>query len=203
MAMAAIGCTSCRECNTGTCHVGITSQLQDAAEALAAGQRHFKPREYEPAVEHLVRFFTEVRGEIARETARAGLSSTRELVGRVDLLEQVRGHERLDLTWLLEPEEPCALCVSAQEPTVGRARRSLTSLTRIISNSVTELAEEGKEVVYYDDSNVSSGDRALGTHLAGKLTRARLEQLFEGDGQSCNGNGNKMAAALKLKRAEL
>jgi glutamate synthase (NADPH/NADH) large chain len=136
MAMAAIGCTSCRECNTGTCHVGITSQLRDAAEALAAGQKHFKPREYELAVEHLVRFFSEVKAEVARETARAGLASTRELVGRVDLLEQVRGHERLDLAWLLEPEEPCALCASAQEPSVGRARRSLTSLTRVISHSV-------------------------------------------------------------------
>jgi glutamate synthase (NADPH/NADH) large chain len=202
MAMAAIGCTSCRECNTGTCHVGITSQLKDAEEALAAGQKHFKPREYELAVEHLVRFFSAVRAEVARETARAGLSSTRELVGRVDLLEQVRGHERLDLAWLLEPEQPCALCVSAQEPTVGRARRSLTSLTRVISHSVTEMVEAGKEVVYYDDSNVSSGDRALGTHLAGRLTRARLSQLVGGNGtlHAKNGNG---AAVKGLKRAQL
>lgn len=210
MAMAAIGCTSCRECNTGTCHVGITSQLKDAHEALAAGQRHFKPREYEAAVEHLVRFFTEVKNEVARETARAGLASTRELVGRVDLLEQVRGHERLDLAWLLEADEPCALCASAQEPTVGRARRSLTSLTRVISRSVTELAEAGKEVVYYDDSNVSSGDRALGTHLAGKLTRARLSQHFDGNvvvnsngNGNGNGKGNGSAPALGLRRAVL
>ncbi|HEX6184056.1 MAG TPA: glutamate synthase-related protein [Pyrinomonadaceae bacterium] len=215
MAMAAIGCTSCRECNTGTCHVGITSQLKDAAEALAAGQKHFKPREYERAVEHLVRFFTEVKKEIARETARAGLSSTRELVGRVELLEQARGHERLDLAWLLEPDEPCALCASAQEPTVGRARRSLTSLTRVISRSVAELAEAGKEVVYYDDSNVSSGDRALGTHLAGRLTRARLSRLFDGNGDghvvgvngndngNGNGNGYGSGAAAGLKRAVL
>src|SRR3712207_3040198 len=103
MAMAAIGCTSCRECNTGTCHVGITSQLKDAEEALAAGQKHFTPREYERAVEHLVRFFSEVREEIRRETARAGLGATRELTGRVDLLEQARARERLDLEWLLQP----------------------------------------------------------------------------------------------------
>jgi glutamate synthase (NADPH/NADH) large chain len=205
MAMAAIGCTSCRECNTGTCHVGITSQLQDAGEALAAGQKHFKAREYELAVEHLVRFFNEVRAEVAREASRAGLSSTHELVGRVDLLEQVRGHERLDLAWLLEPEEACALCVSSQEPTVGRARRSLTSLTRLISSSVTELAEAGKEVVYYDDSNVSSGDRALGTHLAGWLTRARLSHLFEsnGNGHAAGNNVKGTAAALGRTRAVL
>ncbi len=197
MAMAAIGCTSCRECNTGTCHVGITSQLKTAEEALLAGQKHFKPREYELAVEHLVRFFEGVKDEIKQEAARAGLASTREAVGRTDLLEQTRGHERLDLSWLLQPEEPCRLCTSAQEPTVGRVRRSLTSLTRVISRSVTELAEAGKEVVYFDDSYVSSGDRALGTHLAGKLARARFD---EGAG---GGNGNGDGAARGLKKAVL
>ncbi|HKG14287.1 MAG TPA: glutamate synthase-related protein, partial [Pyrinomonadaceae bacterium] len=173
MAMAAIGCTSCRECNTGTCHVGITSQLKDAGEALAAGQKRFAPREYERAVEHLVRFFSEVVEEVRRETARAGVRSTRGLVGRVELLEQVRALDRLDLAWLLEPCGTCVLCHAAQEPHVGRARRSLTSLTRMISHSLAELAEAGKEVVYFDDAYASSGDRALGTHFAGTLARAR------------------------------
>ncbi|HEV2863489.1 MAG TPA: glutamate synthase-related protein [Pyrinomonadaceae bacterium] len=198
MAMAAIGCTSCRECNTGTCHVGITSQLKSADEALAAGQKHFKPREYELAVAHLVRFFEGVTEEIRRETARAGVPTTRELTGRVDLLEQARCHERLDLAWLLKPQEPCQLCVSAQEPTVGRARRSLTTLTRVISRSVEELAEAGKEIVYFDDSSVSSGDRALGTHLAGKLVRARLAH----DGLG-NGNGDSASATRRLRLAVL
>jgi glutamate synthase (NADPH/NADH) large chain len=220
MAMAAIGCTSCRECNTGTCHVGITSQLKSADEALAAGQKHFTPREYERAVEHLLRFFSGVKEEIGRETGRAGLKATRELVGRVDLLEQARGHERLDLAWLLQPEEPCPLCLSAQEPNVGRARRSLTSLTRVISRSISELAETGKEVVYYDDAYVSSGDRALGTHLAGKLTRARFAHVGAGggdgdgnggdnnngsNGDSNNGGGgvNESVDAPRLRRAVL
>ncbi|PYS81297.1 MAG: glutamate synthase [Acidobacteria bacterium] len=192
MAMAAIGCTSCRECNTGTCHVGITSQLKDADEALAAGQKHFTPREYERAVEHLVRFFSGVREEIKRETARAGLGSTRELVGRVELLEQARASDRLDLAWLLQPGEPCPLCASAQEPHVGRARRSLTSLTRMISHSLVELAAVGKEVVYFDDAYASSGDRALGTHLAGTLVRARFDNghshFNNGDGLGNNGS---------------
>jgi glutamate synthase (NADPH/NADH) large chain len=184
MAMAAIGCTSCRECNTGTCHVGITSQLQNAAEALAAGQKHFTPREYERAVEHLMRFFSEVKAEIKHETARAGLFRTRDLVGRVDLLEQVRATDRLDLAWLLQPETPCAACASAQELTVGRARRSLTSLTRMISRVVVELAATGKEVVYFDDAYVSSGDRAIGTHLAGQLMRAKFDHGHNGNGHS-------------------
>ncbi len=190
MAMAAIGCTSCRECNTGTCHVGITSQLKDANEALAAGQKHFTPREYERAVEHLVRFFSAVKEEIKRETARAGLKRTRDLVGRVELLEQARACERLDLAWLLQPGEPCPLCGIAQEPMVGRARRSLTSLTRMISRVVLELAETGKEVVYFDDAYVASGDRALGTHLAGELARARFADNETNNSSNVNLNGN-------------
>ncbi|MGH9902762.1 MAG: glutamate synthase-related protein, partial [Pyrinomonadaceae bacterium] len=199
MAMAAIGCTSCRECNTGTCHVGITSQLKSAEEALAAGQKHFTPREYERAVEHLVRFFSEVREEIKRETARACLRRTRDLVGRVDLLEQVRGCDRLDLAWLLQPGEPCLLCSGAQEPTVGRARRSLTSLTRMISRAVVELAGVGKEVVYFDDAYVSSGDRALGTHLAGTLVRARTDHGADHG----TDHGGSDGPARNLRRAVL
>ncbi len=200
MAMAAIGCTSCRECNTGTCHVGITSQLKDAEEALLAGQKHFTPREYERAVEHLVRFFTQVKEEIKRETARAGLAATRELVGRVELLEQVRYQDRLDLAWLLQPGEPCPLCSAAQEPHVGRARRSLTSLTRVISHSLVELAEAGKEVVYFDDAYASSGDRALGTHLAGTLARTRFDN---GNGNGAFNHGDSGGHARKIRRAVL
>ena len=199
MAMAAIGCTSCRECNTGTCHVGITSQLKTPEEALVHGQKHFKPREYESATEHLVHFFTGVNEEIKRETARAGLTRTADLVGRVDLLEQVRGCDRVDLEWLLRPAEPCTLCHGAYEPTVGRARRSLTSLTRVISRSVVELAEAGKEVVIFDDAYVSSTDRALGTHLAGKL--ARTGASYSTNGSSTNGHG--MPGATNFKRAVL
>jgi glutamate synthase (NADPH/NADH) large chain len=174
MAMAAIGCTSCRECNTGTCHVGITTQLKTAEEALVAGQKHFTPREYERAVDHLVHFFSHVREEIRRETARTGLSRTSDLVGRAELLEQARARDRLDLSGLLAPVEPCAACVNALEPTVGRARRSRTSLTRTISHSVVDLARAGKRTVIFDDDDVTSSDRAIGTHLSGALMRAKL-----------------------------
>jgi glutamate synthase (NADPH/NADH) large chain len=151
--------------------VGITSQLKTPDDALAAGQKHFTPREYERAVDHLVRFFTGVREEIAREVARAGFSRSQDIVGRTDVLEQTRGLDRLDLDWLLRPGQACQQCIDALEPTVGRARRSLTSLTRLISRSVVELAYAGKEVVYFDDDFASSTDRALGTHLAGTIVR--------------------------------
>jgi glutamate synthase (NADPH/NADH) large chain len=172
MAMAAIGCTSCRECNTGTCHVGITSQLRTPEEALAAGQPKFTPRELEHAIAHLVAFFGGVLAEIREETARAGLRSTRELTGRVDLLEQARGRDRLDLGELLEPGPWAARRDDAGAPRVGFARRSQTSLTREITRSVAELVTAGNEVIVYDGGLAASTDRAIGTHLAGMLARA-------------------------------
>src|SRR5262249_10086112 len=45
MAMAAVGCTSCRECNTGTCHVGITAHFHTIEKAQAAGVKKYTPRE--------------------------------------------------------------------------------------------------------------------------------------------------------------
>ncbi len=172
MAMAAIGCTSCRECNTGTCHVGITSQLISPEEALAAGQKKFTPRDYEHAVEHLIRFFTGVLGEIRVETARAGLASTRDLVGRADLLEQARGLERLDLSDLLAPGAGSSRDEEPPESPIGYARRSQTSLTRDITRSIVEMVTAGKEVVLYDGGSATSTDRAIGTHLSGAIARA-------------------------------
>ena len=49
---------------------GCMSDGETPEEALAAGQKQFTPRDYERAVEHLVRFFSCVADEIRSETAR-------------------------------------------------------------------------------------------------------------------------------------
>ncbi len=47
--MVAIGCTICRDCQSGTCHTGITTQLETAEDAHAKGIKHFVPRDFEQA----------------------------------------------------------------------------------------------------------------------------------------------------------
>src|SRR5438093_2259935 len=64
MAMAAVGCTSCRECNTGTCHVGITAHIPTTEAAQAIGVKQYTPREYDKSAEGLISFFTAVINEI-------------------------------------------------------------------------------------------------------------------------------------------
>jgi glutamate synthase (NADPH/NADH) large chain len=177
MAMAAVGCTSCRECNTGTCHVGITAHIPTTEAAQAMGVKKYTPREYDKSVEGLVNFFTAVINEIGVLTMRLGFTRTQDLVGRSDLMKQTRGAELIDLEYLLkgvelaetfEPEE-------LREDHIGRAHRPRTSLTKIVSDEIYALIEKGKSIAIFEDDKVSSVDRSLGTHLAGKLARAEFK----------------------------
>ncbi len=47
--MVAIGCTICRDCQLGTCHTGITTQIETTDEAHSLGLKHFIPRDFEIA----------------------------------------------------------------------------------------------------------------------------------------------------------
>lgn len=174
MAMAAVGCTSCRECNTGTCHVGITAHFHTPEEAMAGGAKKYVPREYDKSVDGLVNFFGHVINEIGLWTMRLGFHRTQELVGRSDLMKQNRGNESIDLSYLLsgvdasetyEPEE-------LREDHIGRAHRPRTALTKLVTDEIWNLIENGKSISIYEDDKVSSVDRSLGTHLSGRLSRA-------------------------------
>ncbi|MBP1753014.1 MAG: glutamate synthase, partial [Geobacteraceae bacterium] len=54
-------------------------------------------------------------------------------------------------------------------------RKPLNYLTSLISMLVTDAFNHGENSVHYDDYNVSSSDRAIGTYLAGAMTRGRAE----------------------------
>ena len=60
--MVAIGCTICRDCQLGTCHTGITTQIETAEQAQAMGLKHFVPRDFEQATQALVNVFDGLGG---------------------------------------------------------------------------------------------------------------------------------------------
>ncbi len=177
MAMAAVGCTSCRECNQGTCHVGITAHHSSVEKAKEAGLKKYTPRDYDKSVDALVTFFKEVINEVGIWTMRLGFHRTQELVGRSDLMKQTRGLDRIDLEYLLkgieftEAFEPEKL----SEDHIGRAYRPRTSLTKIVSDEIYGLIEQGKSIAIFEDDKVTSVDRSLGAHLSGKLSRAKYQ----------------------------
>ena len=171
--MVVIGCTACRTCHLGTCHVGIATQVETLEEARAQGLKRFVPRVLENGIIYETTFFRALGEEIRLLTARLGFRRTQDLVGRAQLLEQQRGLDRLDLRDLLAP------VAAGREPRsvsdVRIIRKPLNYLTSLISSLVTEAFEGPEDRVRYEDDSASSSDRAIGTYLAGTMSRGDLE----------------------------
>ncbi|KAB2855496.1 MAG: glutamate synthase, partial [Anaerolineae bacterium] len=169
MAMVAIGCTICRKCHEGTCHVGITTHIKTVEEATEKGLKSFVPRDYDMAVDGIVRVFNVIADEMRRLTAQLGSTCLQDLVGRADLLEQVAGLDMVDLSAMLYhmPMKPRLL----SEPGIGRRlTRPRNSLTHTISNLILNAVQDGEQEATYEDE-VMAYDRALGGYLAGELVR--------------------------------
>ncbi|MGH2492570.1 MAG: glutamate synthase-related protein, partial [Candidatus Limnocylindria bacterium] len=159
LAMVAIGCTICRGCQLDTCHVGIATQIVSAVEATERGLKRFEPQEFEQAVTNLMRFFGALRDELARITSILGVSSTEDLVGRTDLLAQVRGQGRIDLSGLLSPAGP-----------VRRGGRELRVLAAPGGPMEAEARTDGEA----DRPRLGSEHRFVATATAGQLARQRI-----------------------------
>jgi len=176
MAMVVIGCTACRGCHLGTCHVGIATQIETTEEAEGKGLKRFVPRVLENGVIYMSTFFRGMGREIRILTAKLGFRRTQDLVGRSDLLIQARGLDRLDLAELLLPARAEEHQPFEQE--VRIIRKPLNYLTSLISGLVTDAFAKGEERVRYDDDSATSSDRAIGTHLAGAIVRGVAEGRF-------------------------
>jgi glutamate synthase (NADPH/NADH) large chain len=176
MAMVVIGCTACRGCHLDTCHVGIATQIETVEEAQQRGLKRFVPRVLENGIIYETTFFRALGQEIRDLTARLGFRRTQDLVGRADLLAQARGLDRLDLSALLAPAAGGA--GRPAESPVRIIRKPLNYLTSLISRLVTEAFDSGEERVRYDDFSATSADRAIGTYLAGAMTRGAAQGRY-------------------------
>ena len=181
--MVAIGCTICRDCQLGTCHTGITTQIETTDQAQAMGLKHFVPRDFEQATQALVNVFEGLGEAVRNIVARLGFQHAQEIVGRSNLLMQVTHEERIDLRELLIPVDdylnnkpiPVALPIHEMaEIDRGPLHRPRNHLTTVISNLVMEsFTTYQQDAIRFEDDKVTPVDRALGTHLTGALTRFR------------------------------
>jgi glutamate synthase (NADPH/NADH) large chain len=224
MAMLAVGCTVCRACQKGTCHVGITTQVSSVEQAEKLGLRRFVPCEYEAAVTGLMNLFGALGFGVKTITARLGFRRTQDLVGRSDLLEQISYLDNLDLAELLVPAEKfleeqshkrkVLVLAGLENSNAGTLRRPRNHLTTVISNLVMETVLQGEEIISFEDDKVTPVDRALGTHLTGALTRLQNHWLWPpghggvGGNQETwrtplNGNGNGNGNGKHLHDATL
>jgi len=210
-AMVSIGCTICRGCQLDTCHVGIATQIDSAAEATARGLKRFEPQEFDRAVPNLVRAFGALREELALIAGTLGVERTADLVGRSDLLVQARGLDRVALSELTGNAGSDAAAPAAVPGFAGRrspARLEVPpaehALTRVLSAvpPLSALAYEHSALspstagaAAQPERPLSAVDRFVGTTSSGEMARARI---FGGDvpelrvlygGGSVAGNG--------------
>jgi len=175
MAMVAVGCTICRKCHEGTCHVGITTHIKTRDEAAAKGLKSFRPFTERGSSDGIVNVFNMLAEDMRVWIAKLGFTRARDIVGRADLLEQIDLHAQIDLTPLLRrvPSNP----KQALRPGGPRLTRPRNTLSKQISAVVGECLAAGEFEMTYDDEAVMAMDRALGTHLAGAIKRGDLPNV--------------------------
>ena len=200
LAMVAVGCTICRKCHEGTCHVGITTHVRTREEALEKGIKHFEPRDYEHAVTGICNVFDMLAEDIRHWAAHLGATRVQDLVGRADLLEQIAMHDRIDLTPLTTRVPP--LAKRPPLPGVGyRVVRPRNTLSKMITSLIADRVAHGDREITYDDEQVMAMDRALGTHLSGAIRRGDFAGYDQLDAVHLSFNnsavpGNGLAAFL-------
>jgi glutamate synthase (NADPH) large chain len=177
LAMVAVGCTICRGCHDGTCHVGITTHVKTKEEADMKGFKAFRPFEEKGSPEGIVNVFNMLGDDIRQWVAKMGFSRVQDLVGRAELLEQIDLHDKIDLTTLLKRVPP----VPKKQPQPGgrRLTRPRNTLSKQITNVIAEYIERGDTELTYEDEQVMAMDRALGTHLIGAMQRGEVEKVTE------------------------
>ena len=174
MAMVAVGCTICRGCHDGTCHVGITTHVKTKEEAEKRNFKAFRPFEERGSADYIVHLFDALGDDIRKWLARMGISNLQDIVGRADLLYQQSHQDRIDLKHLLRPVP--RVQKNRAQPGGRRVTRPRNTVSKQITDIVTEYVNKGEFELTYDDEQVMAMDRALGTHLAGAIKRNAVPQ---------------------------
>ncbi len=169
VALMGVGCISCQRCHLDRCPRGISTQLRTKEDAEAKGVKGFTPRQVDIEAENLSRLLRAIGEEMKAILADMGEKCLRDLVGRTDLLEQVKYKDRVDVAEILRKPAYSGVFNNSDKP--NRVRKPLNYLTKLISNIAMEKFEHGYTVVHFEDDGVRSTDRAVGTYLAGAMVR--------------------------------
>ncbi len=179
MAMVAVGCTICRGCHDGTCHVGITTHVKSVEEAEMKGFKSFRPFEEKGSPDGIENLFGALGKDIGTWVGKLGFDNAQDLIGRADLLEQIDMNDRIDLAQLLKRIPPVPK--KQAQPGGRRLTRPRNTLSKQITAVVSEYIERGDTEMTYDDEQVMAMDRALGTHLIGSIARDEIPKSHEID----------------------
>jgi glutamate synthase (ferredoxin) len=193
-------CVFCRGCSRGSCPVGIATQDEDALNKRFMRRRMSKDdlaattydERYGEARDGVIRYLECVGEHLRRILANLGLHDPSELVGRVDLLEQVmedgEGCYGLDLSEMLLDYRADTRATPGRLPA---AQGTISEANEKILNTVkTCLEQEGGDVGVR--ISIQNYDHALGSTLAGEIAKRGIKdsgKRIEITASGCSGHG--------------
>ena len=155
--LVALGCDMARQCHLNTCPTGIATQKPELRAKFRG-----KP-------EHVVRFFTELAGEVRQLLAKLGLPSLCAATGRTDLLAQVRWDSGLNLKPMLGAANVAAEAGGSLRWQGDRNDRPEEHSPLDDAWVEPALAAFKSNVPYRLETHVTNVDRTLGARLAGQV----------------------------------
>ncbi len=160
MSLVAMGCVMVRQCHSNTCPVGVCTQ-DDALRAKFTG-----------TPEKVVNLFSFVAEEVREILASLGVRTLDEIIGRTDLLMQVRRgnphFDDLDLNPLLVQADPGGVNRSGTRGVRNEVPDSLDA--QMIKDAAPALEGGEKMQLAY---NIRNTQRAIGTRISSAITRRR------------------------------
>jgi glutamate synthase (NADPH) large chain len=173
LAMLSIGCTTCRGCHLDTCHVGIATQIESEVQAKEHGLRRFVPRQFDLAVQGIMNLFTAFGNEVKSLAAQLGIRNLQDAVGRSDLLEQVKGQNQLDLSYLLKTLEISQFTKTEISKEFAEVQMQVAVGAEYLDGSVEQLHSSRE----FD--SVTSEQRVLGSRVSCHRVRGRLDGSYK------------------------
>lgn len=173
LSMLAIGCTTCRGCHLDTCHVGIATQIESEAQAKEHGLRRFVPRQFDSAVQGIVNLFTAFGNELKALAASIGIKKLQDAVGRSDLLEQIKGKDQLDLTYLLKTLEIGQIAQYEAASSLETKQLQVAAGAEYL-DAVEEELHQSREFI-----SITSEQRILGSRVSCHRVRGRLDGSYK------------------------
>ena len=154
--MVALGCIMDRKCHTNTCPVGIATQCADLCQ------------KYRGSYHHVARYLLFVAREVREYLASMGYASLSEIVGRVDLLRQVKQEGRLSRVDLSR-----ILCQCNTQGYPIKWQGELQALPEGLKDesliAASEHAIKSRLPIQFI-SGISNTDRSVGSMLSGHIT---------------------------------
>jgi glutamate synthase (NADPH/NADH) large chain len=157
VALVSLGCVMLRNCHLNTCEMGI------------ATQNPILRKNFQGTPEHLINYFHFVAEDVRQHLARLGFTSLDEIIGRVDLLEQISSpHDKLNslnlAKILYKPDMPAHIKTVYQWIPKNTIQDSLDFA---ILEQVRMAIEEGRPIEV--SLEVINTDRAIGAMVSGAI----------------------------------